>query len=101
MGSLEEQAKVPLASASEMGLASYEAAVERVSAIPEYKKQFKQVFGKEGISIDTIVKAIAAYERTLVSHNSPFDRFIAGNVHAISEGQKRGWELFKAKARCI
>jgi cytochrome c peroxidase len=100
-GSLEEQAKLPLTGSSEMGLASYAAAVARVSSDPEYRKRFKQVFGKEGITIDTIVKAIAAYERTLVSNNSPFDRFIAGDSNAISEPQKRGWELFKGKARCI
>lgn len=99
--SLEEQAKLPLTSSSEMGLAGYDAAVHRVSSLPEYKKQFKQVFGGEGITIDTIAKAIAAYERTLVSNNSPFDRFIAGDSNAVSESQKRGWELFKGKARCI
>jgi cytochrome c peroxidase len=99
--SLEEQAKLPLTSPSEMGLGSYGATVDRVSSLPEYRKRFKQVFGKEGITIDTIVKAIAAYERTLVSNNSPFDRFLAGDVNAISEAQKRGWELFKGKARCI
>lgn len=99
--SLEEQAKSPLTSPSEMGLASYDAAVERVSSLPEYKKQFKQVFGREGITIVTIVKAIAAYERTLLSNNSPFDRFIAGDVSAVGVAQKKGWELFKGKARCI
>jgi cytochrome c peroxidase len=84
-----------------MGFSSYAAAVERVSSVPEYKRRFKQVFGAEGITIYTIVKAIAAYERTLVSNDSPFDRFIAGDVKAITESQRRGWELFKGKARCI
>lgn len=99
--SLEEQAKQPLVSPSEMGMPSLDAVVARVAAVPEYSKQFKQVFGSQGITIDTIVKAIAAYERTLVSKNSPFDRFTNADANAISEAQKRGWELFKGKARCI
>jgi cytochrome c peroxidase len=55
----------------------------------------------EGITIDTIAKAIAAYERTLLSANSPFDGFITGNKRAITDAQLRGWELFKGKAKCI
>jgi cytochrome c peroxidase len=72
-----------------------------VRSIPEYRKRFQRVFGSERINIDTIVKAIAAYERTQLSGNSPFDRFIAGDTRAVTEAQKRGWELFKGKARCI
>jgi cytochrome c peroxidase len=51
--------------------------------------------------MNTIAKAIAAYERTLLSGNSPFDRFITGNNAALTATQLRGWELFKGKARCI
>jgi cytochrome c peroxidase len=75
--------------------------VSRLRVIPEYRQRFQEVFGKAGITIDTIVKAIAAYERTLLSADSPFDRFIAGNAQAITASQKRGWELFKGKAKCI
>jgi cytochrome c peroxidase len=46
-------------------------------------------------------KAIAAFERTQLSGNSPFDRFIAGDKSAITKAQKRGWQLFKDKAKCI
>ena len=99
--SLEDQAKHPLLSSFEMGMTSDRELVMRLSAIPEYQRRFKLVFKSEGLTIDTIAKAIAAYERTLLSGNSPFDRFITGQKAAISDAQKRGWELFKGKARCI
>lgn len=97
--SLENQVKHPLQSPFEMGLDSEPELVARITIQP-YKQQFQRVF-KEGINLNTIAKAIAAYERTLLSGNSPFDRFIAGNKSAISEAQRRGWELFKGKAKCI
>jgi cytochrome c peroxidase len=100
--SLEEQAKHPLVSPFEMGMESNQKVVARVAAILGYRRQFKQVFKSEGLSIETISKAIAAYERTLLSGNSPFDRFIAGGDNAaITDAQRRGWELFKGKAKCI
>jgi cytochrome c peroxidase len=99
--SLEEQAKHPLLSSFEMDMGSAEELTKRLSAILEYRRQFTQVFKSQGITIDTIAKAIVTYERTLLSANSPFDRFLAGNNTAISDAQKRGWELFKGKAKCI
>jgi len=101
VGSLEEQAKQPMSNLLEMGMKGDDAVVARVIAIPEYRQAFKRVFRDKGITINTIVKAIAAYERTQNSANSPFDRFISGDAGAISEAQRRGWELFKGKARCI
>ncbi len=99
--SLEEQIIFPLMSSFEMGMISEEQLISRVSSVPEYRRWFKEVFGSEGIDIRMIAKAIAAYERTLLSGNSPFDRFIASEKKAITESQARGWELFKGKARCI
>jgi len=99
--SLEDQVKHPVLSSFEMGMGSEEELTNRLAAIPEYRRQFRLVFKSEGITIDTIAKAIAAYERTLLSGNSPFDRFITGNREALTDPQKRGWELFKGKARCI
>lgn len=99
--SLEDQVKHPLLSSFEMGMGSEKGLTNRLAAIPEYRRQFRVVFKSEGITIVTIAKAIAAYERTLLSGNSPFDRFITGNRNAISDAQKRGWELFKGKAKCI
>ncbi|MGI8836490.1 MAG: cytochrome-c peroxidase [Pyrinomonadaceae bacterium] len=100
-GSLEEQAKQPLINQFEMGMGNYAAVVERVAAISEYRRRFQSIFRTQGITIETIVKAIAAYERTLLSGNSPFDRFMAGDQSAITAAQKRGFELFKGKARCV
>ena len=98
--SLEEQVSHPLMSSFEMGMERQEL-VARVFSVTEYRRRFKQVFKSEGINLDTIAKAIAAYERTLLSGNSPFDRFITGNDTAITDVQRRGWELFKGKAKCI
>ena len=98
--SLEEQAKHPLMSPFEMGASTTKAFLERVSTITEYQKAFKQVFKSKNITLDAIAKAIAAYERTLLSGNSPFDRFITGDQGAITDSQRRGWELFKGKAKC-
>ncbi|HWP45343.1 MAG TPA: cytochrome-c peroxidase [Blastocatellia bacterium] len=98
--SLEEQAKGPLINPIEMGMPSHDAVVERVKQIPEYVKKFQEAFGGP-ITIDNIVKAIACFERTQLSGDSPFDRFIAGDKSAISEQAQRGFELFKGKARCI
>lgn len=99
--SLEEQVKHPLLSSFEMGLTSERQLLARVASIPDYRRRFQTVFKSEGLKIDTIAKAIAAYERTLLSGNSPFDRFINGDNTAITDAQKRGWELFKGKAKCI
>ena len=98
---LEEQAKQPLLNASEMGMPNEAELVRRLESIAIYRKSFRQIYPREGITLNTIVSAIAAYERTLVSRNSPFDRFIAGDKSAISDAQKQGWELFKGKAKCI
>jgi cytochrome c peroxidase len=99
--SLEEQVKQPLVNPVEMGMSSFDAAVARVAASDDYRRKFSQVFGDEGITIDTIAKAIAAFERTQLSGNAPFDRFISGDTQAITAAQKRGWELFRGKAQCI
>jgi len=99
--SLEDQVNHPLVSSFEMGMETEQDLVSRVSSISGYRRQFRQVFKAEGIRMSTIAKAIAAYERTLLSGNSPFDRFITGNSAAITATQLRGWELFKGKAKCI
>lgn len=99
--SLEEQVKQPLVNPAEMGMLNDGAVVARVSAVAEYRESFRSVFGGEGITIETIAKAIAAYERTRLSGDSPFDRFIAGDPEALTAAQKRGWDLFQHKARCI
>ena len=98
---LEEQAKQPLVNPLEMGMPDHGAVVARLEAIPEYRQQFREVFGAEGITLDTIAKALATYERTQLSADSPFDRFNAGDRGALSGAQQRGWKLFRTKAQCI
>jgi cytochrome c peroxidase len=71
-----------------------------VDRVPEYRRKFRQVFGDEGLTVDTIVKAIAAYERTQLSGNAPFDRYIAGEEKALDQAQERGWQIFHGKAQC-
>lgn len=99
--SLEEQAVEPLLGPSEMGMLTRKALVARVSTVPEYRQQFAKVFGARGLTVETIAKAIAAFERTQLSGNAPFDRFMAGDEGAVTDAQKRGWKLFRGKARCI
>lgn len=96
---LEEQAALPIVNPSEMGQPSMDAAVAKIAAVPEYQQEFRQAFGRP-VNGDDLVRALASYERTLFSFDSPFDRFIAGDGNAISDSAQRGWELFNAKARC-
>jgi cytochrome c peroxidase len=96
---LEEQAALPTANPSEMGQPSLDAAAAHIAALPEYQQAFRSVFGRPPSGPD-LVRAIASYERTQFSFDSPFDRFIAGDKNAISESAKRGWELFNTSARC-
>jgi cytochrome c peroxidase len=96
---LEDQAALPIVNFVEMGQPSLEAAVARIGAIGEYQQAFPQVFGRPPNGSD-LVRAIASYERTLVSFNSPFDRFMAGDKNAIDDAAKRGWKLFNTRARC-
>jgi len=91
---LEDQAKGPILNPIEMGMPSEASAVERIRAIPGYVKQFEAVFGgKDPVTYDNIAKAIAAYERTLVTPNSPFDRYSMGNKSALSDQAVRGMKL--------
>lgn len=98
-GSLEEQAKMPLTNADEMGNPSVEAVVSRLAAIPEYARQFKEVFGGT-VTIAGFAKAVAAFERTLISGDSPVDRFVAGDTNALNDSARNGLTLFRGKARC-
>lgn len=97
--SLEEQVLQPLVDADEMGNLSHAQVVKRLTALPEYVEQFQAVFGGP-VTVDLLAQAIASYERTLVSGNSPFDRFLQGDRGAMSEPAQRGFNLFRTKARC-
>jgi cytochrome c peroxidase len=99
VNTLEQQAALPITNPFEMGSASIGDAVSRIADDKDYQTQFMQAFGR-GVNEQDMVSAIAAYERTLASFDSPFDHFIAGGANAISDSVKRGWKLFNAKARC-
>jgi cytochrome c peroxidase len=96
---LEDQAALPITNPSEMGQANLDAAVATLTAIAEYKEDFQHVFGQDPSGL-TLVRAIASYERTLISFDSPFDHFIAGDPNAINDAAKRGWALFNTRGRC-
>lgn len=98
-GTLEEQAIQPLINPIEMGNPSNDTVVNRLRSLAEYRAEFQSVFGGE-ITIARTGQAIAAYERMLVAADSPFDRFIAGDTNAIGDAAKRGFALFRGKARC-
>lgn len=98
-GSLEEQALGPIQNPVEMG-ETLQGVVKKLSKIKGYQTRFRAVFGQD-VSPDGIAKALAAFERTLISTNSPFDKFMAGDKNALSAGAQRGFELFQGKARCV
>jgi cytochrome c peroxidase len=97
---LEEQAKMPILNPIEMGFSSPEAAVAAISGDAEYQRMFQQAYGRAP-NYDDIGRAIAAFERTLIFLDSPFDRFLAGEADAISAEAKAGWALFNGKGRCV
>ena len=96
---LEEQALGPIQNPNEM-FQTLDNVVRKLSGIPEYVNAFKEVFGT-GITTDGIAKAIAAFERTIIFSNSPFDKYMQGDEKAMSELAKRGMYLFMGKAECI
>ncbi|MBT7942417.1 MAG: cytochrome-c peroxidase [Alphaproteobacteria bacterium] len=73
----------------------------RLAFIPEYVKRFNKVFGDEWPKVNNTWKAIAAFERTLIQDNTPFDKYMRGDKKALSAEQKRGLKLFQGKANCI
>jgi cytochrome c peroxidase len=94
---LEEQSKGPPANPVEMGMEDLDAAIGRVRAIPGYRPYFEAAFGKgDVITIDNAARAVAAYERTLITPNSPYDRYVKGDKKAMTAQQVRGMETFAA-----
>ena len=98
--SLEEQALIPIQSPSEMGN-TLEQVVATLSVISGYHAHFKAAFGDSTITPDRIAKALAAFERTLISGESPYDLFeYGGPKGTMSKSAIRGLRLFRTKARC-
>ena len=99
--SLEEQARGPVTNPGEMGMKSWDDVVARLKAMPEYNKAFAAAFsGENSVTADNAVKAIAAYERTLITPNSPYDKYVKGDKAALTEQQLRGMNTF-AEVGCV
>lgn len=101
--SLEAQALGPLLSADEMG-ADPEALARRLARIPEYRRRFARAFPDEPapVSAANVARALAAFERTLVSRRSRYDRYVAGDREALSDAERRGLTLFHSlNTRCF
>jgi len=95
--SLEEQAKGPPVNPIEMGMANLDAVIDRIRHIPGYKPYFEQAFGAgDVVTMDNAAKAIAAYERTLITPGSAYDRYVKGDKQALSAQQVKGMETFAA-----
>lgn len=97
--SLEEQAKGPMANPIEMGN-THEAIISSLRGIPGYRSMFKAAFGSDEFTIDHAAMAIATFERTVVSGNSPYDKYKNGNKAAMKPAQIRGMEIYFNKAKC-
>lgn len=96
-GTLEQQAGMPITAKGEMN-ESPEELVKELKSVPEYVLRFQQVFTHEDdpLTFKNAAKAIAAFERTLISHNSAFDRYAAGDEDALTPSQVRGLALFRS-----
>ena len=99
--SLEEQIVTPLTHPNEMA-ADADALAAELASFSEYIALFKTAYGDDQISPASIYEALAAFERTLTSHDSPFDHYAAGEFDALSPAQRRGLNLFRSAAtRCF
>ncbi len=97
--SLEDQAIGPMANPIEMGN-THAGVVANLKKIPGYQKLFKQVFESDECDIDMVAKAIATFERTVLSGNSAYDRYQAGDKKALTASQVRGMDVYFKKAKC-
>ena len=97
--SLEEQAIGPITAPDEMN-ATFSGITERLSAVDDYRIWFDRLFPGQGIRKETVLTALATYQRTIVSGVASFDRWVKGDETAVSDAAKRGFALFTGKANC-
>jgi cytochrome c peroxidase len=97
---LESVAFTPILSPGNMNMPSGAEVVKRVAALPQYPPAFNAAFGTSEVTRRKIELALATFERTIVSGEAPFDRWIGGDEHAISTPAQRGFVLFNGKANC-
>jgi cytochrome c peroxidase len=98
--SLEEQAKGPLLNPVEMAMPDALGIEQRLRMLPDYAPLFMSAFGDEAITLERVAQAIAAFERTLITPDTPYDRFLKGDAGALSQAQLRGMALFQ-EVGCI
>ena len=91
---LKAQAGGPIANPGEMAF-THKLAVDVIESIPAYKAEFKSAFGSDGVDIDRVTTAIAAFEETLVTPNSRFDKWLKGDQAALTSAELEGYKLFK------
>ena len=96
---LNEQAGGPILNPAEMAISDSATAVAKIKAIPEYTELFTKAFGENSIDYENITEALAAFERTLVTHDR-FDSYLKGDLTAITKAEVEGLDLFLAKA-CV
>lgn len=97
---LEDQSVGPLVSPVEHGFVNHEEMVKKLKGIEGYRRLFKEAFNSD-ITTEAVGKAIASFQRTILSGNSPADRFdVGGEQEALTEDAQRGLTLFRGKARC-
>lgn len=100
--SLEEQAKAAWAGGNMgVGKENLEKKAAELAKVPGYKKQFEAAFGKDGVTPDTVVKALSAYERTLLCRETAYDKYATGDASALTEAQQKGLGLFMGKGQCV
>ncbi len=96
---LEMQSIVPIQEHVEMGM-EMKALIVRLKAVPQYQAAAKRVFNRD-MDVWVLTRALAAYQRSLISDNSPFDKYFYGkNKTAMSASAKRGWNIFSEKLYC-
>lgn len=100
---LEDQSQHPFVNPVEMGLENHDPILKIVRSDSAYGKQFKKVFGKSGndITMKEVMQAIAAFERTIVAGDSPFDRWYFKGEDVLTDAEKRGFDVFVNKGRCV
>jgi len=98
---LEDQVISPLINPVEMANPSIGYVINKIRRLPDYAEQFRQIFGEE-VSVATLGKALASFERTLLSGNSPFDRWYFGKEQStVSQEVKTGFRIFSGKGQCV
>lgn len=97
---LEDQALGPIEAHNEMAMEA-DQLPEKLEQYSAYRQLFKDAYGEEEVTFDRITHALAAFQRTITSRQSRFDRFLKGNFKAMNDQEIRGMHLFRTKARCM